>query len=197
MEVITVASIVAYLAMMFTVGRMRGMDINRNIRLFLFGAVAVLPFLFFLGISFWPYLLVLAVLFAASDIHGHGDWIDFGTNPSTDPGESFNFLFHWIFDMFGWRKDGIFHDSVGLFVSGSFNFVGMAAVLVFYTSTLWPFLLIPAGGVAKSLAYNIGWELYHRKISLTKHIKGGTEWGEGLRGMFFGVIILATAILLV
>ena len=53
MEVITVASIVAYLAMMFTVGRMRGMDINRNIRLFLIGAVAVAALAIGVGALWW------------------------------------------------------------------------------------------------------------------------------------------------
>lgn len=177
----------AYLVLMFPLWRFRGTGlVTRYLRLAIVAAVTCLPLL--LTLPLWLWCLAALGTMATQNL-GHGDWMDFGTVERRDEGEWSNYLFHWAFKLFGLPLDGRAHDSIGMFVSGAVSMAPIALACAYDAWSLIPLLAIPAGGFAKSGAYNFGWSVGPRLPKLP-FLTVPTEWAEAMRGPLYGLIVL-------
>jgi hypothetical protein len=175
--------------------RWRGMDgpLPKLIEIVLFCALPCA--LVLLVAPWWAALLALAAS-AAAVSDGHGDGIDFGHSPRRDPSEWPNYV---LYRIPGLPKDGYLHDSLFMALSGASHTLAPAFALSLYGQHLWAVVLL-CGGIAKGLAYTIGWAVRDRFGEVgPKGWSAGTEWGEVLTGAFIGLavdVILVLALLL-
>ncbi len=125
----------------------------------------------------WIALGVILVVGLASS-RGHGDYMGFG-HGAEDPNE---FLAP-IVDALTRSRDGVFHDMVGMVLSGMTYTLAPALSAAYYADPLW-LLWLPLGAT-KGIAYWLGWAVYdHTNFKGWPHLRPGTEIAEVLTGIF-------------
>ncbi len=133
-------------------------------------------------VPWWAALVAFGLSFVMIS-RGHGDFLDFGTNPQTDPDEWLNPLVR----VFTNDTDGFKHDFIGMIFSGISYTIFPAIILSIWHSPLW--LILLAVGALKGPAYALGHKTGGIPVS---ELDSPTGLAEFLTGFFlcFGTGIL-------
>ncbi len=156
----------------FRGGGFKPFDLPRAIDLGVWALLMTLP-IWFIGIPWWgiPIPVVVVALVTAL---GHGDFLDGGSGTRGDPDE----IFAPLTDLITGTRDGRWHDTVGMAISGMSYTIVPAFHAALFDGPMW-LLWLPIGAL-KGLAYAIGWRIQGRiPIPQFDHPTAVGEFGTG------------------